>query len=278
MANAEPKQSPQNRSNKKKSAQQATGRKNVQNPTGKARVAAARQSGMSRTTWLLGGLALVVVLAIVITAVVLGSSESKEALTDNGTAPLSTATVADGAIVVSVGTPAKTIDIYEDAICPVCGQFEQASGAELGAAINSGTLAVNYRPLDFLNAASSSGDYSTRATAALMCVADKSGSVPGVFSNFHGLLYNPQFQPAESGSSDHTNQELADAATANGAEAAAACINGGEMLTQAAALAQGSTAMLTSVTGQVSSPSVIYQGQPVNWQQPSWLSALLGQE
>ncbi len=281
VADAKPKQTPgkpapKNSSPKISPAKKSPAKKS-QNPTGKARVAASRQAGISRTTWLLAGLALAVVIGIVVTAVVVGSSKSDAALTGHGTSSLSTATLADGAILVSVGSPTKTIDIYEDALCPICGAFEQASGAEIGQAIDNSTVAINYRPLDFLNAGSSSGDYSTRATAALMCVVDKAGSIPGVFSSFHGLLFSPNFQPAERGTSDHTNQELADAAAANGAGAASQCISGGEMLAQAATITQGSSATLTSVAGKVSSPSVIYQGRSVNWQSPNWFANLLAQ-
>src|SRR5699024_1856749 len=105
----------------------------------------------------------------------------------------SVATVTDdGAILVS-GAPhddtAVVIDVYEDPLCPFCAAFESDFGAEIAAAIDDGALAVRYRMVDFLNGMSASGDYSTRALAAMLSLTEQAGSEPGLVAAFHASLF-----------------------------------------------------------------------------------------
>ena len=102
--------------------------------------------------------------------------------------------------------PRLTLDIYEDALCPICAEFERQYGQQINQAIDNGTLAVNYHMLNFLNKSSFSGDYSSRAAAALLCVAQQSGAQPGVYLAFHSALFSSDHQPEEGGSSDLTNE------------------------------------------------------------------------
>ena len=69
----------------------------------------------------------------------------------------------------------------------------------------------------FPQRSSASGDYSRRAAGALLCVAQNSGSQPGVYMAFHSALFAPENQPEENGTSDPSNQQLADLAKSVGA-------------------------------------------------------------
>jgi protein-disulfide isomerase len=93
-----------------------------------------------------------------------------------------------------VGEPdaPKEIVIYEDFLCPFCGQLEQTVGDQLDAAVEAGEVNVEYRPIAFLERVS---DYSPEAANAFAVVLDESG--PEVAKAFHDLLFDNQ--PAESG-------------------------------------------------------------------------------
>jgi protein-disulfide isomerase len=78
----------------------------------------------------------------------------------------------------------KKVVIYEDFLCPFCGQLEANTHDKLADLAEAGKVQVDYRPFDLL------GDYSARATGAFGVVLDKSG--PEVAKKFHDLLYANQ--------------------------------------------------------------------------------------
>ena len=82
--------------------------------------------------------------------------------------------------------------VYEDFLCPFCGELEKATRDDLSRLAADGKVRVEYRPFNLLSAA---GDYSARSAGAFSIVLDKSG--PEVAKKFHDLLY--ENQPSESG-------------------------------------------------------------------------------
>ena len=85
------------------------------------------------------------------------------------------------------------VSVYEDFLCPFCGDFEKASREALQKQIDAGKVQVQYHVLNFLG--DGSGDYSSRAANALAVVLDESG--PEVAKKFHDLLF--ENQPPEGG-------------------------------------------------------------------------------
>jgi protein-disulfide isomerase len=117
-------------------------------------------------------------------------------------APLPTGTVGaahfdDGYL--SVGTGEKVVDVYFDPMCPICGAFKQANGQQLARLVDDGAITLQLHTMTFLNRASQGTDYSTRASAALTCVAaaDASSTLP-----FLAALYADQPAENSSGLSD----------------------------------------------------------------------------
>jgi protein-disulfide isomerase len=104
--------------------------------------------------------------------------------------------------------------IYEDFLCPFCGEFESRTRDDLAQLAADGKVQVEYRPFDLL------GDYSARSAGAFSIVLDKSG--PVVAKKFHDLLY--ENQPSESGPfpSDADLVQLAVQAGAKEADVSAA--------------------------------------------------------
>ncbi|MFC9787839.1 DsbA family protein [Rhodococcus sp. NPDC127528] len=230
------------------------------------------QPTSSRSTYLLGGLAIVVIAAVVIGGVLWSSNRSKPRNEGYGGVSNSAVQVAvqeDG--VVRLGTPGATttIDVFEDPMCPYCAQLENTNGQEVAQKVDEGTLAVRYHTLDFLNRLSASGDYSSRAAGALLCVADSGNAI--AYSSFHGAIFAPANQPKENGKSDHSNDDLAQLAKDSGADdATAQCIATGAKVADATAAAEKGSAALAA-SGARGTPTVIKDGTiidalgDVNW-------------
>jgi hypothetical protein len=86
--------------------------------------------------------------------------------------------------------------------------------------------------LQVLDDAVASGDYSTRAVAASLCVA--SANDPKVYTDFYAALFASDFQPKEGGSSDPSDSELAQRAESVGAPSSVAdCITSGQEIDNA---------------------------------------------
>ncbi|MFC7447427.1 thioredoxin domain-containing protein [Rhodococcus daqingensis] len=234
------------------------------------------QPTSSRSTYILGGLAVLVIAAVVIGGVIWQNNRSKPRNEGYGAvsnSAVQVAVVEDG--IVRIGQPGATttIDIFEDPMCPYCGELENKNGQEVAQKIDEGKVAVQYHILDFLNRLSASGDYSTRAVAASMCVAESGDAI--AYSKFHAALFSPENQPAENGSSDHSNAELAQIATDSGAnDAAVACISDGAKVNEAAAAAQKGREALAA-SGAAGTPTVIVNGSIIDaLGNPNWVAEL----
>lgn len=201
---------------------------------------------------------------------------------DTGSSPVALGQTADPQItltdegVVGVGkadAPAK-LDIYEDFMCPACGSLEKAYGAQISQAVEDGKLHVDYHMLNFLDRSSGSGTYSTRALAAVQCVAqhEKLKTLVDVKSAFFAN------QPAEGGG-DRTTDELATTAGQAGAgDESVNCIKGIEdngSIDTAKKTADASTASLRKVADKLSTPTVVHDGKQVEISDKQWLDKVL---
>ncbi|MFB9313482.1 DsbA family protein [Nocardioides plantarum] len=108
----------------------------------------------------------------------------------------------------------KKVVIYEDFLCPFCGQLESNTRTKLTELANDGKVQVDYRPFILLSQA---GDYSARSTGAFGVVLKESG--PEVAKKFHDLLY--ENQPEETASSFPDADALIKLAVQAGADKAA---------------------------------------------------------
>ena len=247
-------------------------------------VAQARTSNSNnRTQLIIGVVAIVVIAAIIVIGIVMNQRQTAVQNEGYGASAKSVATESGGVVTVSnptvTGTTPKVIDLYADAMCPACALFEAQFSQQINQAVDEGKLTVNVHMLTFLNPRSYSKDYSARAAAALLCVAQEGGSTPGAYLGFHSALFASGTQPAEGGSSDLTDQQLADLATSTGAaDTATQCITSGQNVAAATAADTSSTATLSAATGgRVGTPTVVQNGKPVDIQPPDWLTTLLAQ-
>jgi protein-disulfide isomerase len=151
----------------------------------------AREKRRSRTLWT----SVIAVAALVIAGLVGWAVVANQ---DSGTFTAPPGAVENGTG-IAVGTGSVKVDVYEDFICPACGQFESQSGSTLDQLVTDGKVTVIYHPLAFLDRMSST-DYSTRASAASGAAAEG-----GKFREFAKALFAKQ--PAE-GSAGLSDNEL----------------------------------------------------------------------
>lgn len=154
----------------------------------------ARERRRRVTLWTsLGVVAVLVIAGLIGWGVAAGQESTK-------TANLTTPSVAvDDGTAFAVGTGAVQVDVYEDFMCPVCGQFEASAGTTIDQLVAANKVTVRYHPIAILDRASTT-EYSTRSAAASAAAAQD-----GKFTEYHKVLFANQ--PAE-GSAGLDNAKL----------------------------------------------------------------------
>lgn len=164
------------------------------------------------------GIVAVVVVLIAVAAFAINQEIGK----NNAPAVAPNGVTKDGGVVydqaAATGKPATTQDpvkvvLYEDFQCPACQSFESAVGNFLQQSVASGAISVEYRPIAFLDKASST-NYSTRALNAAACVVDEKG--PKAFYDLHSTLYRSQPPEGGAGLEDSQLESFAEQAGASG--------------------------------------------------------------
>ncbi len=166
-----------------------------------------RQDRRKRTLWITGAVVAVLALIVVVFVVVQAGRDTTGKAATPPAGAVDTYSVPMGAADAPV-----TVTVYEDFMCPYCGDFEQVSSERLKKYAESGDVQVRYHVVSFLDDASST-DYSTRAANALAVVLDTAG--PEAAVKFHDELYANQ---PEEGSAGIPDQQLIDMAVEAGAD------------------------------------------------------------
>jgi protein-disulfide isomerase len=95
------------------------------------------------------------------------------------------------------------IDIYEDFICPACGQFEAGAATTIDQLVAANKVTVQYHPIAILDRMSNGTQYSTRSAAASAAAAEG-----GKFSEYHQVLFDNQPVEGSAGLTDTRLIEL----------------------------------------------------------------------
>ncbi len=152
-------------------------------------------------TWVTAGIVAVVAIALV------GAAAWGIVRATRQQAPVAEgAATADYALTVGEADAPVTVDIYQDYMCPYCGQFERANRDDLEALVADGTAKVNFHLMNFLDSTSQGSRYSTRAANALVTVAK---AEPEHVMALNAALYDNQ--PSE-GTRGLTDDQIADLA------------------------------------------------------------------
>ncbi|MGP9538640.1 thioredoxin domain-containing protein [Brachybacterium sp. AOP43-C2-M15] len=124
---------------------------------------------------------------------------------------------------LSVGAPEDSgkpvLEIHLDFICPFCGQFEELNGDDIEQMVAEEEATVNFVPRRGLDSASTTGDYSSRAANALVCVWDDD---PDNVIPFQQLMFANQ--PAEGSAGLDDDQIWAYAQEAGASDEVQSCI------------------------------------------------------
>lgn len=156
-----------------------------------------RRNGLVTTAVLLG-LAIVVALGYAIQTT--RDTTGREAAVPAGTE-------ATYGVPLGASDAPVTLTIYEDFLCPFCGELEAELASFLPRYVEDGTVRVVYRPLAFLDRYSQGTEYSTRTVSAYGAVLDVAG--PEVAAEFHELLFENQPEENSPGLSDDELVSLA---------------------------------------------------------------------
>jgi protein-disulfide isomerase len=154
----------------------------------------AKEKRRRITIWTsVGVVALLVIVGLIGWGVAAGQESDK-------TANLTTPSVAvDDGTAFAVGAGPVKIDIYEDFMCPNCGQFEAGVATTVDQLVAANKVTVQYHPIAILDRASST-EYSTRSAAASAAAAQG-----GKFAEYHKALFANQ---PEEGSAGLDNAKL----------------------------------------------------------------------
>ncbi|GAA4810745.1 DsbA family protein [Nocardioides caeni] len=119
----------------------------------------------------------------------------------------------DYGLVIGEEDAPHSVIIYEDFLCPYCGQLEAATRDNLAELAAEGKVRVEYRPFDLLSQMIET-DYPIRAANAFAVVRDTAGDEAA--KEFHDLLF--ERQPTEGDEDSYlTDDELVALAVEAGA-------------------------------------------------------------
>ena len=170
--------------------------------------------------------AVVVVFAVAVVFYIVTNHKKPAAVTSG---PGDAVRVTSSKLVTQPGTsnPKAVVSFYEDFLCPACGNFERTFGPTVSKLNDIGAIAADYSMVAILDSPRNQ-NYSSRAGAAALCVADESIDA---YRRFRTALYSQGIQPDERGSSFPDNAKLIELAREAGvAGKVPDCINSGKYL------------------------------------------------
>jgi protein-disulfide isomerase len=197
----------------------------------------------------IGLTSIVVIFAVALVGYIVLSNEKKPSSGES-----KSIRVTSSKLVTKEGTsdPKVVLSLYEDFLCPACGNFERQFGPTVSNLIDSGAVAADYYMVSILDR---QGDgYSSRASNAAYCVADESTEA---FRRFHAALYAQQ--PEEGVGPFPDNSRLTEVARQAGvAGKVPECISSGRYTEMAKGLAKANNIQSTPtirINGEDYSPT-----------------------
>jgi protein-disulfide isomerase len=185
-------------------------------------------NGKSGRLFQIGGTAFVVIFAVALVFYIVTQHHDKKS---GASGQGDTVRVTSSKLVTAPGTsnPKAVVSFYEDFLCPACGNFERTFGPTVSKLIDAGAIAADYSMVSILDSAKNQ-NYSSRAGAAALCVADESTDA---FRRFHTALYTTGIQPDERAASFPDNAKLIEIARQAGVVGKVPdCVNSGKYLSK----------------------------------------------
>ncbi len=232
-------------------------------------VAQASEKRRERTVRIIGGAAVVAVMAAIIGVAVYASSSSPSSDASGSTsgivAPDPAAALPVDVFAADSPTPfgvpygtgsaeVPVLEVWEDFQCPACGALEIANGVGIEQLAEEGKVQLIYRPTAFLDA-NLGNDSSHRAIAAWGCAIDRDKT-----KEYHNAVYAGQ--PTEEGVGYTDEQLLSFAAQSGVADADLPAFS--QCLTDGTYLAWAANTNQEFATSQIGgTPSGFLNGEPV---------------
>ena len=197
----------------------------------------------------IGLTAVVVIFAVALVLYIVMNKEDKP-----GEGETRAVRVASSDVITKEGTsePKAVLSLYEDFLCPACGNFEKQFGPTINKLIDTGAVAADYNMVSILDRAGQG--YSTRAANAGYCVAEADTDA---YRRFHAALFAQQ--PEEGIGPFPDNARLIEVARLSGVTGDVPnCINGGRFNDMVKGLAKASDVNSTPtirINGNDYSPS-----------------------
>jgi protein-disulfide isomerase len=239
-----------------------------------AQAVTAARGGGGPSRAVVAGVVIVLVLAVVV-GIGLGLQNRNKPADLPAAIPVAAAgpeypVAAQGDTIVA-GSPQApvTIEVFEDFLCPACGQFENLHRQRLAQAAADGTARVVYHPVAILDDLSVPAGYSTLAAGATFCAAEA-----GIFPRFHDSLFAAQ--PAEGGPG-WTSAQLQQLGRDLGAsDGFTRCVQAGNdrRVAGATEIARRYVGGLRA-DGRFGTPSVVVNGKIVDTGDRGWLDQVL---
>ncbi len=204
----------------------------------------------------IGLTAIVVIFAVVLVLYIVMSADEKPTAGE-----VDSIRVTSSKLIKKEGTdePKAVLSLYEDFLCPACGNFEKQFGPTINKLIDTGAVAADYYMVSILDRQGQG--YSTRASNAAYCVSRESTDA---FRRFHAQLYAQQ--PQEGVGPFPDNARLIEIARQAGAGGTVPeCIEKGTF----ADMAEG----LAKATDVNSTPTIRINGEDYNPTTPDALIA-----
>ena len=130
--------------------------------------------------------AVIVVFAVALVSYIVISNHKKPTAVTPGAGDA--VRVTSSKLITKPGTsdPKAVVSFYEDFLCPACGNFERTFGPTVSKLIDIGAIAADYSMVAILDSQRNQ-NYSSRAGAAALCVADESIDA---YRRFHTALFS----------------------------------------------------------------------------------------
>jgi protein-disulfide isomerase len=197
----------------------------------------------------IGLTAIVVIFAVVLVGYIVLSNDKKPQSGET-----KAVRVASSKVIKKEGSddPKAVVSMYEDFLCPHCGEFEKQFGPTVRKLIDTGAIAADYYMVAILDR--NGNGYSSRAANAAYCVADESTDA---FQRFHDALF--QQQPQDGSGTYPDNEQLITTARLAGAGGKVPdCINKGRYTEMSQGLAEAAGIQATptiKINGQDYTPT-----------------------
>lgn len=158
----------------------------------------AQPSRRLRRTYLVGGALIAALIASIGIAMANATATQPDDAVTGAVVRPAVATAA-GALAVGDAKAPVRLEVFVDYMCPFCGRFEVANGAELARLVRDKTVRLELHPLAFLDETSRGAEYSTRTANAVATVADRT---PERLLAFHQALFDRQPREGTAGLTD----------------------------------------------------------------------------